>query len=111
MIKDTLKKLEQVQKDYLMIGYHFEAISSITNYPDMYELGKKSIHMRCRSCDMTPKHYIDAEMIKDTGYCFKCDELSQEYYHDCINEAHSQMEALGLDPENPDDVQDFMDSF
>jgi hypothetical protein len=35
--------------------------------------------------------------------------LSQEYYHDCIGEAHSQMEALGLDPDNPDDVDLFME--
>lgn len=108
-IKSLQDKLQQVIQNNLMVGYHFEAISSIINYPAEYELGRKSVHMECKSCGMKPKHIIDIESIDATGHCFKCDELSAEYYHEGLMEMRAEMEANGFDPDNPNDVADFQE--
>jgi len=41
-MENLQKNLETLSNDYLMIGYHYEAISSVCKFPEAYIKGKLS---------------------------------------------------------------------
>lgn len=72
-------KLNQVIQDYKMIGYHFEAIDTLTNpkYKKEYDLGRRSVHMACEY-GHTFSDLLDAEYFVETGHCPKCESVKED---------------------------------
>lgn len=60
------KLLNSVLTDYTMIGYHFEAIDSITRYPDLYQNGKRDARLLFDVvCDLEPEPEYDPDLEYD----------------------------------------------
>lgn len=91
------------------LGEELLVLPAILAHPDIYKLGRESAHMSCRCCGEQPRHWVDAQNIKDTGMCFRCDELSSEYAAEAKWDMERSMLESGLDPANPDDVDLFME--
>ena len=67
-------QFNELQEDLLMVGYHFEAISSVQNYPNTYQDGKNSCYMRCPTCGSRPKDRFDVEYMSEDNECLNCDD-------------------------------------
>lgn len=57
------------------LGQELLALPSVLSYPDMYLLGKRSLHMKCTYCGQSPDNYMDAQYIEAYGFCVRCDGL------------------------------------
>ena len=107
----VLKALKHNLSKNTDLGLQLKALPSIIKFPDLYRLGKESIHMECKFCGLKPTHYIDVENIKHRGICFKCDELSQEYYFDAIHDFKATLDDMGIDPDDQDAVDMVMEGY
>lgn len=68
------QQLSELQDELLMVGYHFEALSSLLNYPETYKIGRKSVYLRCKTCGNRPRDRFDVEYMEDGHECLGCDD-------------------------------------
>ena len=61
----------------------------------------------CPTCGKPAKTYEEAEVIRGLGECLRCDHVRGEMLDDQRDEANADMQRVGLNPDNEEDVQSY----
>lgn len=111
-----LKTLNKHLKEDTDLGLQLKALPSILKYPEAYSLGKQSIHLTCKFCGDSPRTVKDTLNVQEKGICLFCEfdianeDMLADYNSDRASQYQEYMEEMGLDPDNMDDINYFMET-
>ena len=64
---------------------------------------------KCIYCGKVYDNENDVEYLSENRRCFMCDHLAEEAMMERMDQAEAHMESMGLDPENEEDVEVYME--